>query len=232
MFTLFRLVATLFILFATLSVSADTIAQYDRISLQAIAVNNVANDVLVTTLVVQENGQNPAKLAQRVNQKMTQVLEKVAQFNAIDSHTSHYNSHPIYKNGHISSWQVSQQLKLTSQNYDQLGKVITNLNELTTVQSMVFSVSDEVIDNTKEELTKQAITKFRTKATLIAEQFGKTSYRLVHVSVDGNQPIPIPMMERALMSDASNTTAPALSAGINKVSVTVSGTIELLSAEQ
>ncbi|MDH5358397.1 MAG: SIMPL domain-containing protein [Gammaproteobacteria bacterium] len=232
MFILFRLIAALFILLAAVSVSADTIAQYERISLQAIAVNNVANDVLVATLVVQENGKNPAKLAQRVNQKMTQVLDKVAQIRGIVSHTTNYNSHPIYKNGQINSWEVSQQLRLTSQNYDQLGKVIADLNELTTVQSMVFSVSDEVIDSIKEELTKQAITKFRAKATLIAKQFGKTNYRLVHVSVDGNQPIPRPMMEKALMSDSHSATSPALSAGINKVSVTVSGTIELLSAEQ
>lgn len=201
---------------------------YNHISLQTSASTEVANDVLVAVLVVQENGQQPAALADSVNTKMAQVLSKATDFKAIDSHTTSYNSQPRYKSGQINSWQVSQQIKLTSQDFDQLGKLIAEVNDLARVQSMTFKVSDPRIEKTKEELTKTAIKKFRHKAAIVAEQFGRAHYQLVHVTIDGNHQSPRPMMERSMMmADSARSAPPATSAGTNKITVNINGTIEL-----
>jgi len=227
MIMLTRFLTFFLLVSVSLSLSADD-HTYNQISLQTSASQDVANDVLVAMLIVQENGHQPAALAERVNKKMADVLAKADRVKEIDSHTTSYNSQPLYKNGKINSWQVSQHIKLTSQDFEQLGKLIADVNELARVQSMTFKVSDQQIEQTKEVLTKTAIAKFRTKASLVTEQFGKTNYQLVHVSIDGNHSTPQPMrMERMMMSDAKMTAPPATSAGTNKITVNIIGTIEL-----
>lgn len=224
----YLLVTLTFLLFSGIT-HADLSQRYDHISLQTSASTDIKNDVLVAILMVQEQGLNPANLADRVNHKMADILNKVSHFNEITSHTTSYNTHPIYKNGQIQSWQVNQQIKLISQNFEQLGRLVADVNKLATVQSMSFSISDQRIDTIKQELTKEAISKFREKATLIANQFGKPNYRIVQVSIDSNQNLPQPMMERSMMmADSRGAAPPALAAGTNKISVNIVGTIELV----
>ncbi|NQY27041.1 MAG: SIMPL domain-containing protein [Piscirickettsiaceae bacterium] len=208
---------------------ANEAASYDRISLQAMATQEVANDVLVATLLVQENGANPAILANKVNIKMAQLLDKTTKHKGIDAHTTGYNSRPFHKNGNIKSWQVSQHITLTSQDFEQLSKLIAELNSLATIQSMSFRVSVQLAKATKAILLKQAIANFRSKASLIAQQFDKPNYRLVHVNIDRNQTGPSYRMERTMMmADVASSAPPALSAGTNKIQVNVNGTIELM----
>jgi predicted secreted protein len=203
-------------------------AFYNQISLNASASEEVANDVLVAILTVQETGYKAADLATLVNKKMAAVLDETNRFKAIKSQTTSYNSQPIYKNGKIASWQVNQQIQLTSQNFEQLSQLIGKVNELAQVQSMTFKVSDDRIETTKEQLTKTAITQFKEKALSITEQFDKHHYQLIHVTIDGNHSYPQPVrMARMAMEDAA-ISAPTVAAGTNKITVTVHGTIELL----
>ncbi len=217
--------------FTLLLFSATSLAEdlnYNQISLQATASQEVTNDLLTTVLTVQENGANPTQLSQRVNTRMTQILGIAKQSTDVKSHTTSYNTQPMYKNNKINGWQVRQQIKLVSQNIKQLTDLIAKLNKLAHVQSMSFGISDKLSATTKEKLTKAAIKKFRTKAQVITEQFDKSTYQLIHASIDANaqhyrnQPM---RMERMAMSDAA--VAPAVSAGTNKITVTVNGSIEL-----
>ena len=225
MIILTRLVTFFLLLSVPFILSANEVT-YNHISLQTSASEDVANNVLEAVLIVQENGHQPAALAERVNKKMTQVLAKTERVQSVDSHTTSYNSQPLYKNGKINSWQVSQQIKLTSQDFDQLGKLIEDVNELARVQSMTFKVSDQRIEDTKAALTNTAIAKFRAKASLITQQFGRTNYQLVHVSIGGNHSTPQPMRMERMMADTTRA-APAVSAGTNKITVNINGTIEL-----
>lgn len=226
MFMLSRLFAFFLFFLTPLTLFANDL-NYNQVSLQTSASSDVANDVLVAMLVVQEIGKQPAALAARVNAKMESVLDKVNKYDNIDSHTTSYSSQPQYNGGKISAWVVSQQIKLSSQNFEQLGKLIGDLNELSRVQSMTFKVSDPRIEETKAQLTKTAIAKFQAKAGMITEQFAKKSYQLVHVSIDGNFARPQPMRMERMMSDAAMAAPPATSAGTNKITVTINGTIEL-----
>lgn len=228
--TVFR-IFTLSLLVAILSgtAHADQLPQYNQINIQASASQEVANDELTATLMVQQSGRNTAKLADGVNQKMAIILEKSQAFSSLKTKTTSYTTHPIYKNGAIESWQVSQNIMLTSQDFDALAEFVGQLNELATVQSMTFSISQQKIEGIKDELTKQAITNFKSKAKMIAEQFDKSDYVLVHVSVDSNYYQPQPKMGRVMMMADAESAPPALAAGTDNVSVNVNGTIELLS---
>jgi predicted secreted protein len=201
---------------------------YNQISLTAAASQEVANDVMNARLIVQENGAKPSQLSQRVNTRMTKILAIVERSADIKAQTTNYNTQPRYKNGKITGWQVTQSLNLNSENIDQLTTLLAKLNELAHIQSMTFSVSDSLREQTKQTLTKAAIKQFRDKAQVITEQFDKTTYQLVNASVDTNSNHYSPkhmMMERMAVADV--VSAPAVSAGTNKITVTVNGSIEL-----
>ena len=95
---------------------------------------------------------------------------------------------------------------------------------------MHFQVSDSKAESIKQELLKEAIGKFRTKARLVAGEFDRSGYELVNLSIDGNDFTPRPMMERATMmaSDSMSKSAPAaLAGGKNDVTLTVRGSVQL-----
>jgi predicted secreted protein len=209
---------------------ADNEQRFNQVNLQASAVGHVENDTLQAMLVVQESGADPAHLAELVNRKMTTVLEKAAKFNDIDKQTTNYTTQPMYKNNVIHSWQVMQTIQLSSMNFEQLGELLKQLKPLANIQSMHFTISDKVLEKAQDELTAQAISKFRNKSAMVAQQFGKSSYTLIHVSIGNDYHSPRPMMERGVMAAdmQMKSTAPALSAGTNVVTVNINGTIELL----
>ncbi|MDF1588405.1 MAG: SIMPL domain-containing protein [Gammaproteobacteria bacterium] len=223
-FTLSLLVAVL-----TSPVQAEQMPRYNQINIQASASQQLANDQLTANLMVQQSGRNTAKLANQVNRKMAMILEKSHAFNAIKTKTTSYSTNPVYKNGVIESWQVSQNIMLTSQDFDALAEFVGQLNELATVQSMTFSISEQAIDDIKDELTKQAISNFKNKAKMIAQQFDKVDYVLVNVSIDSNYYQPQAKMGRVMMMADAESAPPALAAGTDNVSVHINGTIELLS---
>jgi predicted secreted protein len=200
------------------------------VNLDASASRDVENDKLVTRLQVMEEGRDPAKLTDLVNQKTALVLDAVKNFKGIEAETSSYNTRPVYKDGKIASWQVSQQLTLKTGKFDQMSQFVGDINSLANIQSMQFQVSDDRAEAIKNELLKQAIANFRDKAQLIAGEFNRSGYELVNLSIDGNYFSPRPVMERAAMmsADSMSKGAPAaLAAGTNEVSVTVRGSIQL-----
>lgn len=209
---------------------ADNHGQMGIINLDASAQQDVENDELVTRLQVIEDGRDPAQLTDLVNQKTALVLDAVKNFKDIEAETSSYNTRPIYKNGTITSWQVSQQLTLETGNFDQMSQFIADISSLANIQAMQFQVSDARAEKVKKALLKQAISNFKDKAGLVATEFDRSSYELVNLSIDGNYFSPRPVMERAAMmsADVASKGAPAaLAGGSNEVSVTVRGSIQL-----
>jgi predicted secreted protein len=208
---------------------ADITQRYNQINLNASASQEVENDQLVATLEVQETGQQPEQISQIVNAKMAKLLQKVKSHSDIKAQTTRYTTQPRYKNNQITHWQTSQFVTLTSLNIDLLADIVGQLTDLAIVQSLRFSVSDHVANETKEALTIQAIAHFREKALLISQQFDKRNYELVNVSINGNynQPIQPRMMKAEMMSDSMRS-APALESGTNTLEISVNGTIELV----
>jgi predicted secreted protein len=222
-------ILTLLLVLSHHAAFADDKQNFNQVNLQVTVSEDIANDQLIAMLVVQETGNDPASLANKVNDKMAKIIAKVDHFKMVEHQTINYNSQPIYKNGSIKSWKVSQNIRFKSQNFDQLGKLIAQVNQLSTVQSMNFGLSDSQIEKTQDRLTKDAIVKFRHKASGIAKQFGKSSYHLVHINVGSNyvQQPRQRMMRSSMAKESMADSAPALSAGSNTISVNVNGTVEL-----
>ncbi|BDZ74549.1 hypothetical protein GCM10025856_22680 [Methylophaga marina] len=209
---------------------AEDLAQMGIVSLDTSASMDVENDELITRLQVFEQGKDPAKLTDMVNKKTALVLDAVKNFNAIQAETSNYTTQPVYDEGKIASWRVSQQLTLETRQFDQMSQFIADINTLANIQSMQFMVSDDRAEKVKTDLLKQAISKFKDKAQLISTEFDRSGYEIVSISIDGNSFTPMPMMERANMmsADMRVKAAPAaLAGGSNEISVNIRGSIKL-----
>lgn len=224
---LFPLFAVL--LFTALPVSAEQM-QYGMINLSASAETEVSNDELSVQLQVFEQGEQTAKLSDLVNTKTALVLDALKNFPDISAKTSNYNTRPIYDNGKIKAWQVTQTISLKTADFAQMSKLIGDINSMAQIQSMQFGVSKAKTDEAKQSLIKQAINDFKTKAQLVANEFDESGYDLVSLSVDSGYQTPRPMMSQMMMADeasAKRGIPAALQGGSNTVSVTVSGTIQL-----
>ncbi|HAO26274.1 MULTISPECIES: SIMPL domain-containing protein [unclassified Methylophaga] len=211
---------------------AENDLNFNLVNLNATAATEVANDQVTSVIQVMLNGTDPTKLGQQVNQRSNQLLEKIKAYDSVKSQTTGYQTRPMYKDSQIVSWQVSQQIRLHSHDFTQMSELLGDVQDLGTVQSIVFSLSDELIESTQNELMQQAISKFRDKAALIQQQFDEPGYRLVNLSVNTSGYAPVHRMESSMMmsADMSSKSAPAaLEAGSNKVSVDVHGQIQLIS---
>ena len=155
---------------------ADSHLQLGIVNLDASATADVENDELVTRLQVTEDGRDPAKLTDLVNQKTALVLDAVKNFEDIQAETSSYNTRPLYHDGKITSWQVSQQLTLETSNFEQMSRFIADISSLANIQSMQFQVSKSRAEDVKQSLLKQAIANFKDKAKLVTSEFERSGY--------------------------------------------------------
>jgi predicted secreted protein len=202
--------------------------QYGLINLDAAAEIAVDNDELYVQLQVVEQGPQTAKLTQMVNTKTTLLLDAIKHFPAIEAKTTQYTTRPMYRDGKIYQWQVTQTVALKTQTFSQMSELIADIDSLAQIQSMQFRVSTHETERVKNQLIQQAIAQFKAKARLITESLGKTDYVLVNMNVDTPYAnTPQPMLERSVMMAADMKSVPAaIQGGTNLVRVSVSGSIQ------
>lgn len=204
----------------------DEPVTYDRVNLTANATAQVENDTLVATLYYQREGADPGALASEVNEKITAAIKTSKKIPNIDIQTPGYQSNPVYEKQRIIGWRVRQTLRLQSKEIAKLSKLIGELQNTLVLESINYSVSPDKLQEAEEKLTVQAIDAFKKRSLLITHQFGRTTYRMVIMSINsGGSPIRPMRMQAAAM--AMETTAPTIETGKQEIQVNINGTIEL-----
>lgn len=199
---------------------------YDRVQLSAQAVAEVENDTLVAVLAAQRKGENYSGLADEVNRVVTQAVKEAKQVKAIEVQTLDYQTGPVYEKQHQTGWQVSQSIQLKSRDSGALGKLLGQLQNRMILVSMAYAVSPEQRQRVQEKLIAKAIAAFDNRAKGITQALHRKRYRLVNMRVEtgGDARQPLRMHSFAQTSASS---APAIEAGSQRITVTVSGEIEL-----
>ncbi len=217
------------LLFLTQPALASDQPVFDQVSLSASARSEVANDVLTADLFAQEEGPEARSLAGKVNRKTAWGLEQAKQAPGVSARTLDYRTQPVYRNGRVDGWQVSQTIRLESRDSEAISQLIGTLQEQLSVRSVTNRVSPERRKDTEDKLIDEAIAAFSERAERIAAAFGKTGYRLMSVQVDTSDALsmPRPYAARAMAMSESAVAPPTLDAGTSEIRVVVSGTIEL-----
>ena len=206
----------------------ETDTTYDRISLSVEAQAEVDNDLLVAILFTEHQGQRHSDVSEKLNQVMGWALEKAKASAQLKVQTLQYTTSPVYQNKLISGWRARQSLRLESADPQALSDMIGVLQERLSVQSISYAISKAARSQAEAGLISDALTRFKQRAQRVTEAFGRDSYRVVqiNVSTSGRQPSPVGYSGDLRMAEA-RAAPPALEAGVQEVTVSVSGTIEL-----
>ena len=204
----------------------DDETHYDRIHLSVSASAQLENDTMVATVYAEEEGSQAAELSSIVNKRIRRGLDLVKTHPEIKHQTNTYSSNPIYSNNKIKGWRVRQSLRLESQDMALMSDVLGKLQSDLALQSMQFTISPDSKNQQDEKLIDKALQAFENRAQQVVKKLGRKNYKIVdiNISTSGRGVRPQYQM-RAMAMDAES--APAISAGEQTVSVTVSGNIEL-----
>jgi predicted secreted protein len=200
---------------------------YDRIHLSVSATAQLENDTMVVVVYAQEEGSQVAELSGVVNKRIRWGLDLVKKHPEIKHQSDNYSSTPVYSNNKIKGWRVKQSLRLESQDMALMSDVLGKLQNDLAIQSMQFVASPGSKNKQDKKLIDEALAAFENRAQQVVKKLGRKNYKIVdiNISTSGTGGVRPQYQMRAMVMDAESS--PAISAGEQKVSVTVSGKIEL-----
>lgn len=205
----------------------DNDPTYDRVSLNASAEREVENDTLVAVLFAEHQAQRQKDVSLVVNEAVRWALDQAKGKPGIKVQTTQYSTSPVYNKRVITGWRARQSIRLESPDADAISELIGELQERMSIGSINYAVSKAARDAVEDELTSAALEQFKRRAELIARDLGRKSYRIVQLNINtgGGRPQPIAYAARVATMEAAP--APAIEAGVQTVTVGVSGTIEV-----
>ena len=146
--------------------------------------------------------------------------------------TTQYNTFPVYNKQVITGWRARQGIRIESTESTALSDLIGELQAQLLVASINYDVSKQSRDKVEEELTAEALAQFSKRAELIAAELGRDGYQLVqiHVNTQGGRPVPVSYATRGLAAAEAKMASPAIEGGVQSVTVSVNGTVEVNAA--
>jgi len=187
------------------------------------------NDMARATVYAEASGANPGELAKKVNSTIEDALKTAKTFPKIKTQSSGVRTYPSYgKDGRITGWRMRSELDLETLDMAALSELLGRLQETIAVGQLSLLPSPETQKKCEEAATLEALAAFQAKAKLIAGALKKT-YCIRQMNIGGgSQPIERPMMMRAAKMAAMEAAPAPIEAGESRVSVTISGQIELM----
>lgn len=215
------------IMLATVACAHDNDPIYDRVSLNASAEQEVENDTLVAVLFAEHQAQRQKDVSRVVNEAVRWALDKAKGKAGIKVQTTQYNTSPVYTKNVVTGWRARQSIRLESSDADAIGELIGELQEQLSIGSINYAVSKAARDAVEEALTSAALKQFKRRAELIASDLGRKTYRIVQLHINTQSGGRQPVVYAARVAKMEAAPAPAIEAGVQTVTVDVSGTIEV-----
>lgn len=205
-------------------------ALLSRIDLQAQSSREIGNDLMQATLSLQREDKNPARLAQEINDAMRWALDTAGMVKEVTVKSGNYQTEPVYQTKNqittVSHWRATQQILLESRNAIAMSHLIGQLQARLQIESMGFSVSPEKRREEENNLIATALNAFKIRAEIVRKNLDAPAYRVMHLSINtSDNEYTAPRFARAATMEVSST--PAVTAGTTRVTVNVSGTIQL-----
>ena len=226
--------------FALISCNApsDNTAQnqvYNRIDLEASAVQRIDNDEMEALLFIEKTASNPKSLTTQINPVVKAALEQAKAYPDIKLTTASQNTNPNYdyKTQKIQSWSMRSELRLISSNFAAAGELIGALQESgLQVASINFKVSDEQRQKVENEMITQVTESFRQRAEVAKQSWDAADYKLVTLAINSNTNAPAqPYYGEAsnAMMESSAASEPApIAGGEQRIEMVAKGAIELV----
>lgn len=230
----------LFALLAGSALAGEAAAQapvlpqrYNVVELQAEAQREVANDLLVAQMYVEDTNANPAQLATSINRSLAEALKIAREFTTVKVRTGNNQTTPVYaaRSNQFQGWRGRAEVRLETRDFAAGSALIGKLQASMQLGGISFSVSPEARRTAENELVTEAIAAFRARAEVAQKALGGRAYKVQRVSLTTGYSGPPPrvMMMQARgagVADASVAPPPA-EGGASTLAVTASGAIEV-----
>jgi len=207
--------------------------QGTHVSLSAAAATELANGEVNVQFRVQAEGKKSSLLRQQVNRISANIRQQLQTRSDVKLTTTSRRLEPLWayppatRKRQRIGWRMLQTGTITSTKLEAVSGWLDIIEragaELTGLQ---FRVSAATLRSVQNQLQLQAIRKFRRKAGDIAKGLNAKTFRILRLRTNASQPS-YPVRSGMAMMAAKAEAAPALSVGETRVSVTVSGEIEL-----
>jgi predicted secreted protein len=205
------------------------------VNLAASASVDVTKDLLSVTFGTVRDGADAATVQAQLKQALDAALaeaRKVARPGQLDVQTGNFALSPRYSaKGVINGWQGSAELTVEGRDLAAIGQLSSRMTTLT-VNRVGYNLSRELREKSESDVAAQAIARYLVKAADMAKGFGYSGYVLREVNVSTSDQVPIRLAEaprlRAMAAAASSEEALPMEPGKGTVTVTVSGSVQLL----
>lgn len=214
------------------ALAADPPPPENVVSFMASSTMEVTKDLLSVNLQVTREGPDAAGVQAALKQVLDAALteaKKTAQPGALDVRTGQFSIYPRYgRDSRINGWQGMAEMVLEGRDNARVAQAAGRIKEMN-ITGTGYAISRELREKHESEVTAQAISKYRARASEIAKQFGFAGYALREVNVsaqDIGYPQPVPMMAaraKAMDAEAALPTEP----GKGTITATVQGSIQL-----
>ena len=230
----YLLVSLLLMLAPAFSLAAADQPMGTRVSLSAMVEVALPNDEVEVMFRVEEQGKEIDKIRQSVNRVTAAIKKRLAREQDLLLATTSRHLQPVWqypKNGERVrvGWQLVQTGSITSSRLDEVAGWLNEIEAAGAhLSGLQYRISSGAMEKAREELSLQALRKFRDKAASIARGLDAGSFRIVTLSTESHTPTPLlQRREMAMMAAAAEADPPALSAGEGVVRLTVSGEVEM-----
>jgi predicted secreted protein len=208
------------------------------LSISSSASVEVTKDVLALAFSVTREGADAQAVQSGLKQALDAALaeaRKIAKPGQVEVQTGNFSLYPRYANPTkggqpaISGWQGSAELLVQGKDIAAIAQLSGRIQTMTLAR-VGYTLSREARERVEAEVTAQAISRWRAKAALMAQQFGYSGYsvREVNVASDDVQQPPLPMQMKASRASAVADEALPTEAGKGEVTVTVNGSAQMM----
>lgn len=207
------------------------------LNLTTAATIEVTKDVLAVVFTVAREGNDAQAVQSGLKQALDAALaesRKLAKPGQVEVQTGNFSLYPRYSNPAkggpptISGWQGSAELIVQGKDVAAIAQLTGRIQTMT-IARVSYTLSREAREKVEAEVIAQAIARWRTKAALMAQQFGYTNYTVREVTVATNdfQQPPVPMLMKASRASAAVDEALPTEAGKGDVTATASGSAQM-----
>ncbi|MFZ5723842.1 MAG: SIMPL domain-containing protein [Pseudomonadota bacterium] len=204
---------------------------YDLVSLQAEARNEVPNDLLVANLFVEMTMNDATKLAAEINRIINAGVRLVHDFPGVKIESGQQSTWPVYDaKNKLTGWRTRAELRVESKDFDAASRAIAKMQGSMQLAGMNFVLSPDTADNTNNRLIDSALKAFRTRADIVAKSLGAAGWRPVNLNIGTGSvqpPMPVYSMRAKEMYAADAVAPQEVAGGSTDIVVNVNGTIQL-----
>jgi predicted secreted protein len=191
----------------------------------------VEQDLLVASLRYETKNRNPKALQDEINTVMEKALAASKKVSTVKVSTQQYHVYEYDENAGKrdlppnKTWRGQQGLMVKGKNAADLLELVGTLQDLgLKVSGLNYTVSPELLEQTRESLLEAAMAKLTAKAERTAKSLGKKEVDFKQINVDMGGYYPQPAMyarDNMEMAVSAKMAAPVAAAGESEITLSV-----------